>query len=93
MIEKKTTIDQIEIASNGVVQVRMQKQLIEDGKVLAERLHRTSIAPGQNIDGVMAAVNAHLEASGYAPVADYERLRQFCAVAHSPEVVEAFMAG
>lgn len=92
MIEKRTTIGQIEIQPNGIVQVRMHKQLVEDGNVLSERLHRAVIEPGQDIDRVMAAVNDHIVATGYAPVEDYDRLRQFCAVAHTPQSVAAYQA-
>ena len=68
MIEQKTIIDQIEILRTGHVQIRFGLLLIEDGKEIDCKWHRTSVAPGGNLDAQIAAVNAHLAQMGRAPV-------------------------
>lgn len=47
-IEKQTAVDQIEVTSNGVVQVRTATKVIEDGAVIAQSFHRHVVAPGKD---------------------------------------------
>ena len=92
MIEKKTILDQIEIRASGIVQVRLLKQIVEDGRVLMQESHRTSIEPGCDVDAQMAIVNLHLQAMGCATVENYQQLKDHVALAHTEEVVAAFKA-
>ena len=92
MIEKRTILGQIEIKPNGVVQVRLLKQIVENGGVLAQEPHRTIIEPGRDVDDVMAAVNLHLQSMGCATVENYQQLKDHVTLAHTDEVVAAFKA-
>lgn len=95
MIEKKTVVDQIEITRNGTVQIRLGLLLIEDGREIGCSWHRTAIQPGGDVDAQIAAVNADittrptLRAQPINPD-DIPRIKQFCDLAHTPEVVSAF---
>ena len=48
-ITKETVVDQITVVENGIVQYREATRIIEDGKVLTQTYHRTSLTPGQDI--------------------------------------------
>ena len=50
-ITKETTVDQITVMENGIVLYREATRIIEDGKVLTQTYHRTSLTPGQDITG------------------------------------------
>lgn len=92
-MKKQTVIDQVEIKADGVVQVRFFKQVIDDdGTVLSQDFHRTSIMPGQDVDAQMVAVNNHLVSMKCAPVLDHSQLKAHATLAHTPEVVAAFKA-
>ena len=88
---KQLIIDQIEVTSNGTVQVRMHK-LSSDGDLLGN--HRTAIEPGGDIDAQIAAVNAHMATENFAPIpdADVARLKAICNTAWTAEVVAAYQA-
>lgn len=66
MIERKSVLDQVEISRSGVVNVRLALLLVEDGKEIDCKYHRTTIEAG--IDPVlqMDFVNKHLEQMGNA---------------------------
>ena len=49
MITKQTVVDQITVTENGIILYREATRLIEDGKVLTQTYHRTSLTPGQDI--------------------------------------------
>ena len=51
MITKETVVDQITLTENGTVLYREATRIIEDGKVLTQTYHRTSLTPGQDITG------------------------------------------
>jgi len=51
MITKETVVDQITITENGIVLYREATRIIEDGKVLTQTYHRTSLTPGQDLTG------------------------------------------
>ena len=51
MITKETVVDQITVCENGIVLCREVTRIIEDGKVLTQTYHRTSLTPGQDITG------------------------------------------
>lgn len=96
MIERKVILDQIEITRSGHVQVRMLKAVVDNGKIVASEYHRTVVEPGADPDARLAAVNASLATmdTPWPPVAvvEWQRVRQHCTVAHTPEVVAAHKA-
>ena len=51
MITKETVVDQITVVENGTVLYREATRIIEDGKVLTQTYHRTSLTPGQDLSG------------------------------------------
>lgn len=55
---KSLIIEQIEVTSNGTVQVRMHK-LSSDGDLIGN--HRTSIPPAGDITAQISAVNSHID--------------------------------
>ncbi len=57
-ITKQTVVDQITLTENGIVLYREVTRIIEDGKVLTKTYHRTSLTPGQDLDGVPENVAA-----------------------------------
>ena len=58
MITKETVVDQITLTENGTVLYREATRIIEDGKVLTQTYHRTSLTPGQDLTGQPANVVA-----------------------------------
>ena len=57
-INKETVVDQITVTENGIVLYREATRIIEDGKVLTQTYHRTSLTPGQDLEGQPANVVA-----------------------------------
>lgn len=57
-ITKETVVDQITVCENGIVLYREATRIIEDGNVLTQTYHRTSLTPGQDLDGQPANVAA-----------------------------------
>ena len=51
MITKETVVDQITVTENGIVLYREATRIIEDGKVLTQTYHRSSLTPGQDLTG------------------------------------------
>ena len=84
MISKNTVVDQIEVIRNGIIQVRIALEFVENGVVLSSRWHRTAIEVGGDVDAQMAAVNAHItsEPMNEQPVsaADIARIKAVQAV-------------
>jgi hypothetical protein len=50
-IEKQTVVDQITITENGTILYREATRIIEDGNLLTQTYHRTSLTPGQDTTG------------------------------------------
>ena len=50
-ITKETAVDQITVCENGTVLYREATRIIEDGKVLTQTYHRSSLTTGQDITG------------------------------------------
>ena len=50
-ITKQTVVDQITVTENGIVLYREATRIIEDGNLLTQTYHRTSLTPGQNLTG------------------------------------------
>jgi len=57
-ITKETVVDQVTVTENGIVLYREATRIIEDGKVLTQTYHRTSLTPGQDLTGQPANVAA-----------------------------------
>ena len=86
---KSLIIDQIEVTSNGTVQVRMHK-MSSDGDLIGN--HRTLLPPATDITAQITAVNAHMATENYSPVsaADIAKLTAICNAAWTPSVIEAY---
>lgn len=50
-IEKQKVVDQITVTENGTVLYREATRIIEDGNLLTQTYHRTSLTPGQDLTG------------------------------------------
>jgi DNA-binding transcriptional LysR family regulator len=57
-LSKLTVIDQITVTENGTVLFREATRIFEDGVELSKTYHRSSLAPGQDISGAPANVQA-----------------------------------
>lgn len=79
MITRRSIVEQIEILTSGGVGVRMALQLLEDGKVVASKWHRTMIPVGVSPAEQLAFVNDHLGRLGEAVIssADIQRVGLF----------------
>ena len=92
---KQLIIDQIEVTSNGTVQVRMHK-LSSDGDLIGN--HRTALAPASDasaqVNAQVAEVNAHMAMENYSaiPNADVAKLTTICNAAWTAEVIAAYQA-
>jgi hypothetical protein len=88
---KKLIIEQIEVTSNGTIQVRMHK-LSSDGDLIGN--HRTSIPPAGDINAQIAAVNAHMATENYSaiPDADVIKLTAICNTVWTAECIAAYQA-
>jgi len=77
MITKETVVDQITVTENGIILYREATRIIEDGKVLTQTYHRTSLTPGQDLTGQPEKVIAIAQAA-WTPevVAAYEAAQQ-----------------
>ena len=58
-ITKTTTIDQITVTENGIVLYREATRIIEDGEVISQTYHRSSLTPGQDLTDIPEQVVAH----------------------------------
>lgn len=95
MIERKTVIDQIEIARGGTIYIRFALLLVEDGNELSSQWHRTAIAPGGDVDKQIASVEADITTrpSLRASAVDREKiplLKSVCRLVHTPDVIAAY---
>jgi len=52
MITKEVKIDQITVTENGIVLYREVTRIIEDGVEISKTYHRSSLQPGEELDGV-----------------------------------------
>ena len=57
-ITKETVVDQITVTEHGGVFYREVTRIMEDGKELTKTYHRSSLTPGQDLDGVPENVAA-----------------------------------
>lgn len=94
MIEKKTVLDKIEIERDGTMQIRFAMLLVEDGVEIDSKWLRTSIAPTNDPDIVLAQVRQFLVTQNKAAIetADEARLLALIPIVQTDEVVESFKA-
>jgi len=57
-LEKRITVDQIEVVETGFVQIRVATKIFENGIELNKTYHRYVIAPGQDYSAENARVQA-----------------------------------
>lgn len=57
-ITKQTSIDQITVTENGIILYREATKIIEDGSVLTQTYHRSSLTPGQDLTDIPSNVVA-----------------------------------
>ena len=50
-LTKETVVDQITVNETGIILYREATRIIEDGNVLTQTYHRTSLTPGQELTG------------------------------------------
>ena len=58
MLEKVVSVDLIEVIENGILQVRTKTAIMEDGKQISGSFHRHVVAPGDDVSGEDAKVQA-----------------------------------
>lgn len=75
MISRETVIDQIEIRRDGSTQIRFGLLLLEDGKEIDCKWHRTSVPEDGDFDRQMAAVDTHLQAMGHPAIKSSDKKR------------------
>jgi hypothetical protein len=52
MLTKEVKIDQITVTDNGIVFYREVTSILENGVELSKTYHRSSLQPGEQLDGV-----------------------------------------
>jgi hypothetical protein len=60
-IEKQTVLDQITVTENGIILYREATRIIEDGTVLTQTYHRSSLTPGEDLSDKLEKVVAIAE--------------------------------
>lgn len=55
-LTKETVVDQTTVSENGIVMYREATRIKEDGTLISQTYHRTSLTPGQSLDGVPDSV-------------------------------------
>jgi hypothetical protein len=58
MLEKVVSVDLIEVIENGSIQVRTKTAIKEDGVEISSKFHRHVVAPGADVSGEDAKVQA-----------------------------------
>jgi hypothetical protein len=58
MLEKVVTVDRIEVVENGCIQLRTKTAIKEDGVEISSKFHRHVVAPGADVSGEDAKVQA-----------------------------------
>lgn len=57
-LEKQSVIDQITVSEDGTVFYRTATRIIEDGAVISQTYHRSTLVPGTPLDAVPTSVAA-----------------------------------
>lgn len=67
-LQETKVIDQITVTENGIVLYREATRITRDGEQIAQTFHRTSLTPGQDLNGQPANVVAIAQAAWTAEV-------------------------
>jgi len=67
-LEKVIVVDRIEVVENGCIQVRTKTAIKEDGVEISSKFHRHVVAPGADVSGEDARVQAICAATHTADV-------------------------
>jgi hypothetical protein len=82
-LEKIKIVDRIEVVENGSIQVRTKTAILEDGKQISGNFHRHVVAPGADVSGEDAKVQAIAAAVHTAEViAAYQAAQAFVQIAN-----------
>jgi len=57
-LTKTNTVDQITVTENGTVLYREAVRIMEDGNMISQTYHRSTLFPAQDLTGVPANVQA-----------------------------------
>lgn len=89
---KIVSVNQIEITTNGTVQIRIKLSIIEGQNEISSKWHRSSFYPGCNIDEQFSAINNHLIQMGYEAIsiADIDKVKTHCNASWTPEAISAY---
>jgi hypothetical protein len=76
-LEKIISVDLIEVIENGLLQVRTKTAIKEDGVEISSKFHRHVVAPGADVSGEDAKVQA-IAASIHTPevIAAYQAAQE-----------------
>ena len=91
MITKQVVVDQIEATVGHIIQIRLKKNIVEDGRVISSAYHRTVLEPGTPLASQMDGVNEHLAQMGWPAIKDISRIEAIVKAEHTPEVVKAWI--
>lgn len=58
MLTSTTVIDQITVTQNGIILYREVRSVFDDGTLISQQPHRSSLTPGSDLTGVPAQVAA-----------------------------------
>jgi hypothetical protein len=85
-LEKIVSVDLIEVIENGCIQVRTKTAIKEDGVEITSQFHRHVIAPGADVSGEDAKVQAIAASIHTADVvAAYEAAQAAQTIVAQPE--------
>jgi hypothetical protein len=76
MLEKKITVDLIEIVENECVQVRTKTAIFEDGNEISSSFHRHVVSPGDDYSQEDSRVQAICAAVHTSEVIDAYKAKQ-----------------
>ena len=71
MTTTKSILNQCEIVGS-VFQVRIEKLLLEDGKIVSSGWHRVCFEPGCDVEATIASTNVGLVDLGYSALSEKE---------------------
>jgi len=85
-LEKVIVVDRIEVVENGCIQVRTKTAIKEDGVEISSKFHRHVVAPGADVSGEDAKVQAIAASIHTADVvAAYEAAQAAQTIVAQPE--------
>jgi hypothetical protein len=87
---RKSIINQREITENGTIQIRVAKQIVDAGEVVASSWHRCALEPGQSVTDLISAVDADLTRQGYGAVVDWSSVQSLVTSEHTSVVIKAY---